>query len=67
MSGASYKDTAMKAPGDIGWKKYHKLMSNPARLASYKRRREPRYSHRVFTLSENITPGCKVPRPTQRD
>ena len=51
MTGTRYKGTTMKAPGDIGWKKYRKLKSNPSRLASYKSRREPRYSHYVITIS----------------
>ena len=29
----------MKAPGNIGWKKYRKLMRDPARRAYYARNR----------------------------
>ena len=32
----------MKAPGNIGWKKYRKLMRDPARRAYYARNRTPR-------------------------
>jgi hypothetical protein len=40
----------MKAPGDIGWKKYRKLMHDPARRAYYAQNRTPRHSTFIRSL-----------------
>lgn len=33
----------MRAPGDIGWKKYHRLRADAARKRNYSRSRAPRF------------------------
>ncbi len=44
----------MKAPGDIGWKKYHKLMRDSARRTYYARNRTPRHSSFLRSLGGSI-------------
>lgn len=44
----------MKAPGNIGWKKYHKLMRDPARRTYYARNRTPRHSTFIRSLGATM-------------
>jgi hypothetical protein len=44
----------MRVPGDIGWKKYHKLMRDSARRSYYAWHRTPRHSSFLRSLGESI-------------
>ena len=44
------KGVNMRAPEDIGWKKWHKLRADPARKLSYSRSRAPRYGRFVDAI-----------------
>ena len=52
----------MKAPGDIGWKKWRKFQEDPARRRCYAQGRSRRYRDYLEAMAVHETPGLRPGR-----
>jgi hypothetical protein len=48
------REEAMKAPGDLGWKKWRKLQADPSRRRHYAQSRASRYRRYLGIIASKL-------------